>query len=1575
MHLGRRLVALGLSACLALSTSVTAFAENVQVFLKDDRPIDIILAAGDTDYDLSQFESNLRTALDKAKVDLNRVKIQAVQATNSDTDDNFDWKEWSTSSNAYTHKVGVGPKKFNWGTSFKEQETWTLKKNEIIVDGDYSDPYTAGVRYTVPADEADRVTKFALEFTLDPSEMLSHPKCSAYFLVCGFRFSITGSENNWKTTISDPSGKQPHNFGALNSPTHFRLEVTKKDAKIYKGNVLEKTWDLKDVKLTGMELGVSYGDHNCSAHAYFKMSDVIMETQVAKDLVDVIRAPDWRPDSHRFVFDVNDKARDDFKTGNSLGECIQRMVADGGYYIGFGRTGTAGSQTQANEFIAKLGSSSESKDGRYGMFWDNTKGMDEPAKFIEYIVNKQNSGTGDLTVLQNRAFQYSISPASLASNTASGAFANGRWRINYDKTYTAVGGSKFTFEGDLEPPYWTGKERSDFTFNTGQVGVYNLLFENNPVKPKRIIVHQLPVAQFSTFSVKYQAGTGRYLVSFVTNSYDPDAPKHRDPKTNALDMGIAKHEFKYRAAGLSSNATWLTMPSRTELLSNGQLRVSVDLPKIAGTEYELMYVVTDYQGAKSAPIIKYVNGNSQRLDIKPIASFDFPTSKISTYEWGLMASKVKNGEIPPYNAIQDSSYDPMGYTLSKYKWQWLNTEGKPLGAEFPASPNTGAGVETIMSRAPSTPGMYYLQLIVERTSGGSAEYKVSEPYKRVIEFTREAYSMWFTELANWSVITKENGTSLTVPKEQMKGPSYNNGKPYNRSLGFAAATIPSDAKDSDKPLYPRRVTFNALHGGVGRKNTRTVYIEDANGGRKTLTLTEYDVELTDEFLWPVTSQQIAKGDVMLALWGTPVKDWALVPDQSTGGVPRYINNTTRSLSGRTDNHWFIRDVIPWNGRLDDYKLISVTREQAYNFTAKVPGRAAAPLFIYSPTLNRKVFDWETGTYRQETGKYSFGKNYGSGLTIKVPSRMTSVVLQGEGGYSWETGSARREDVSAVYFRETDTTNASAPGKLGYKERKNTTDNITVTTPAKGQTRTLYFYVAPETSLIHGEVYKDVGTTTSETYADDKYATSRTPVRIYRMKDNADLRLNGTPMKSSQETITLTDNFYSNGSQKPVVLNLQMVDPDAIIRGIRLNGASSYTKVNNKATNFTFTPTQSINTIDILVSPEDREVQKLYTVKVIVPDTFQGTSAIVTYKTTDKGNFSGVLSGNTFTVTVPENVRNGKLSVQAVNEHSIVSKIAKETYSTNAVEIDWELPLHNNPNTTFTIQPVQGGSKTYSIKFVKQSTPPTVTLTNSSKLEGVFSPQGKWYNNTYTAYEHISDAGVAFNGNGIPVEVEIRNKETVQGVTAEVIFNKETFPIHWDTYDGPVYRDGASVMKGYAVISKSALSGLNGNQAITCNVYTYDYEGSDPVDKSTGISLRTIKVDSTGPNFGVSATINPSMIRFTGITDNMVPAGNLDIKWGSEFGSGYNNSYSLDTENQPNIQVRVDGVTGEIKCLFRMSDVLGNVTELERKLDFSDVAGIDVHMEFGRNADGYYVNVRKDENESVGHDRFDFIQEP
>lgn len=1620
----KRLVALGLVSCLLAGNfnSVSA-AEKVSVGLKDNRPVDIIVAAGKTDYNLDNFKSDLEKALKDRGVDLSRVSISQVQSTKSSANDNFPWVVWSSSfsdsegmgyygikglekleqerrDGKHNYKVGLGGVNGSTytGHDFAYNLNISLKKNEILVDGHPKQPYAAGVEYLFPPE--DCVNRFKLAFTVDPTNLQPHPDMRSCFYIAGFYIYVGMyindgdlKLNSQGVCVKDPSGRWIYS-NLSNGEKHFLLEGTRSGYSLSVNGSVVHTED-RNITMDKMWFSTAFTSHSCQQHGYAKLSNVILETSSAKDLIEIIRAPDWRPDSHKFVVDINDEPREDFDESDQMSECMQRIMADNAYYISYGKENV--NKAQAEKFIGKLGYSSElSYAGEWGLFSDNSSGdLDEMAEWIEYIVNKTTPGKESETIVKKREFKYLVDPAKLAMNTAVAAskYENGKWKTNYTNTYATALDPNYVFADTDEAPFWTNRYRSDFSFSTSQVGVYNITYEDTAVTPKRIIVHQLPVARFSDFNLGVNSA-GRYTLQFTTDSYDPDNPKHKvnlvdeetGEKYTIQDNGIAEHVIEIRPAGLTSDPTkqkWqklacsvLDVPGQP-----GKKKFNIILPIQSSSEYELKYSVIDYQGAESARLIKYIQANTDVRDIKPIASFEFPTAKFSTYEWELMTNRVENNKREVYTVIQDSSYDPMGSTLVKYEWQWLDQENNELCAPISAMPNDKANMLKVLKAAPKYEGIYYLQLVVTRLKDANddIENTVSEAYKRVMQFTREAYSMWFTDLYNWDVIKEENGvTNITKPNYMMNE--------YNSQINFIAATHPADASASDIKKYSRRVAFDALKIGVKTQlPTKTYSILDRVGDETAVSakLDRYDVEFDTEFFWPVTPSEIANGNVLIGLWGTPLKDWALVPDGvTTTGIPRYIANVVQSSqTNRVQNYFAVQQSVPWSSSLDQYSLMSVEHNEMYRFSARTPGHANAPYYIYSPTLNYRIYDWYSNTsyYYQGTSSASSGKWYYTGkgpnkVLIKVPSRFKEIELQGEGGYQFSDDGLPpvKERVANVYFRTDKTENASLPGKLGYVSRDNTTEKITIETPDKGKSKSIYFYVAPETSLIKGEVYEDQGMDTLDTYMDDNFSTTINEVEIYRMRDDISMKFNGSVIVGSSAVLNKLDYFNSDGTYKSVDLSFAMVDSNAIIRGYRINGSHDWIRINSNSTNFTFTPDRPVSTIEVLVSPEDREIQSVYTIKVEVPDTFEGTKANVTYKTSDLGTFNAVLTGNTYTFTIPESVRIGKLSIETVNPYSVVTQVNKEFFSANSVDVDYDLPYHNNPNGTFTVKPIQGASKTYSIKFVKQSTVPDVTLLNDAQLEGIYSPQGRYRSGVYTAYENITDAFTGFSGNGLPIELEIRNRETVQGVSAEVVFNGEAFPVHWDTYDGPTYRDGSEVLKGYAVISKSALSGVNGNQPITCNVYTYDYKGSDPVDRALGVAVRTIKTDSSGPSFSVTATQNPSVIKVNGITDTMVPPGEVFIEYGMSAGSGYDNSYRVETSGANSAQIRIDGVTGILRCRFSVYDVLGNVTVQEAVLDFSDVNSTNVHMEFGRNADGYYVGTRNSNNDSIGVDQFEFV---
>lgn len=1501
----KRILKAGVALFMATLMSTQAFAASasISVGLRDNRPIDIILAAGETDYDLDKFESTIRNALAAADVDLNRVKIQSVQSTNSAAETSFPWT------------VYASPAEFTGHASRQS----TSSGDKLTFKGHEKTPFQVGYQYTVPS---KGLTKFAVEFKVVPQRMDSHTISHGGFSFAGYDVRVYPKGN---VQVSH-AGERTVSLGtATSSGLVIRCEVTKSEAKfIVDGKVVHTS--LTPPKEVGtLKAYAVFTSHNCPSISVFSVENVKVETQVAKDLIEVVRAPDWRPNSHRFVVDINDELRKDFQEGDKLGELIQRMIKDDAYYIGLG---TSKNMEQMKSYIAK--------DPGHGYVADNSVGtvMTGVANFIAPIVNKRVSTTGRQYLLQSNEFVVTNS-ASLDNGTST-LYPQGKWLTEYSKTYRE-GTTDLEFINIKESPFWTDRRQREFSFSTNQVGYFTNYFEESKVSPFEIIVHQKPIPAVASI---YQSTGTNITVRANTKSYDPDFYDPSNPGLGRTDRGIKTQEVKWRYAGLN-NTAW----------NKSGVNVQANYFTISGLrpnqEYEIYYNVTDYQGSTGNAVIKYVNTKSQRT-IRPIADFSLSTTKISIHNWNKLVDAGKQNNFQ--TVIQDLSYDPIATdanSLISYVWTWYSSDSDVAIKTFPASgqstlANVNPGLFAEFLKHPATlgKGTYYLGLRVARS--GSAETDTSELYKRVIEITREPYALWFSDMyRNSSQIDIYD--TLPTPAKMMKGYNLNNVTFQNRS---------------------RVITFNALKGNPFTQ-VKTSYTVTDRGQREVRTnrvLKEYPLSLNTEYLWPVTSTQLANGETMFSVWGTPWNDWAFVPNGTdfSAGIPAYINGTSPD---------FVKVAQPWGYDFKDYLLISTTEEESFRLDAKIPDNWTTPAKIVSPELKRTVFDWIANKNINYSGEYPFQNGR---FTISVPSTISQIRLQGTADVKTKVpGTSVPHRIAGVYFKELPGNQTTVNSKKEAFSATETSGYYTVNLPTKGASYNRYFYVMPETSKITEESYvsKNISNTT---YAGAVFPTGWYQVAIRRMNDNVNLRIDDQELTTSSRDYKYLDNRTS------VSYRLATSDINAIVLGYRYNGAENWNWIQSNKATITVPITRQHTTIDIMVQAEDREIQQIYTLNVNVPNTYDALGATVKYHSlTTNQTYNSVFdsASSTYTITLPENVRAGKLEVTTTNENSIVEKINRVSYDTNSVTLDYELPYHTNPSANFTIRSQENGRKSYVVKFVKQNDPPDITLLNASALTGVFSPQGHYNTSTgvYTQYAMLGTAGPNFSGNGIPIEVKIKNKEHVQGVRATVKFNNFDFEVHWGSYDGATYTDGKTELLGYAVISKEALAGLNVMTTVSCTVYDYDYANSSAVSQNT-VDLATITCDSAGPicSHSASSTGGPRL-SFTGVQDIGSKVMKFYMEYGPEESSGYTQATSFDVNGTPAFTVPLTGVTGPQRFRVTLTDILENKTTLDFNYDFSDVDGIDAFLEFGRNSDGFYIGTRKSDDQKIGLEQFEFVE--
>ena len=144
-----------------------------------------------------------------------------------------------------------------------------------------------------------------------------------------------------------------------------------------------------------------------------------MSTESSKRFSEVIREPEWRDQSKRFIINAEDGAVSDFSDPVALGEILARLGNENIHYLGWGRD-----QLDGEAFIAK--------NNGNGLFVDkDVTATDTYAKQIQalaqYIYEKYVDGIKNdtETLIYGKPSAMSITPETEKTNTVDENWPNG----------------------------------------------------------------------------------------------------------------------------------------------------------------------------------------------------------------------------------------------------------------------------------------------------------------------------------------------------------------------------------------------------------------------------------------------------------------------------------------------------------------------------------------------------------------------------------------------------------------------------------------------------------------------------------------------------------------------------------------------------------------------------------------------------------------------------------------------------------------------------------------------------------------------------------------------------------------------------------------------------------------------------------------------------------------------------------------------------------------------------------------------------------------------------------------------
>lgn len=602
-------VALATSTMIGLSPH--AFADdNIQISIKADPKIDVALAAGSTNLELSNFERDLKAKLGSKGIDASKLQVQALEMKSMTAEDTFSWQ-------IYDH---IGYSEPYGDSRYRHIEV----SNKDIGFYGYTDK--AHKDFMFMPDTSTEKKTFTFEVveqnmdwhTLEGAGFLfnstiTNGNVSGYVVLFG-QTEIKLFELNQVNVelLRGGTYNSLANAGTLVS-TFPRLAVTSHQVKIEVTPTSINMWDNNQVMINNYQLTSKYGNgfgpfasytsHACSSISSFTFRNIRMETQKSKQFKEVLLQPIWREGSDRYVVNVDNNVISDFNSTTISGEILTRIINNSADYVAIGSTSNQG---QANSFITR--------NNGNGTFINGSNYSTAIDELSNYIFNKIRSNGNSQYMLLDEDDHLEVIPLSLKENTQTDEYPNGRWKIEHDSEF---------YENSMGKVSWSGKWQKDIPTLFDKVGRYEIWFGEDHPTPQYLYVHRRPIADFA---LRVTKGTSDYTITINDKSYDLDME-------SSSNKGIAQTEWKWRE---TTATTW----------TEGMIPASLPL----GKDYLVQLRVLDEQGAWSQPLARYVSTGSTAL--KPIADFQLPTQ----------VTKFKQLNT------NDQSYDPAGRVINQKTW-------------------------------------------------------------------------------------------------------------------------------------------------------------------------------------------------------------------------------------------------------------------------------------------------------------------------------------------------------------------------------------------------------------------------------------------------------------------------------------------------------------------------------------------------------------------------------------------------------------------------------------------------------------------------------------------------------------------------------------------------------------------------------------------------------------------------------------------------------------------------------------------------------------------------------------------
>ncbi len=650
----KKTLSLFLSAFLLFQPALNVYAANdIEISITKKPEIDVVLTSVSSDFDLTNFENDIKSALSNKGLDTSNMKIESVETTQVSTESTTaqqivdTWKcfyavNMANTSNA-TANYGPGSKhtdnQYNLYKSYykKPITSWntfySTANNRVQMIKGAQRPAVAFFDDSEKALKTGNAT-ISFNYGIDASNYETFTDGEA-----GFLFKIQDEGNYYayimdnhdlcgnagytykEVLIKSVNGVwyyiDSHTLPAYSAGMKWNIEIQLQgdNIKIFReGN---KIFDYDDNTSIGGNSPLyqkgSYGFYVWNQKgAYF--SNIQINSSSAKEFSEILYNSSWRNESDHYIVNIDNNADTSFSDANTKGEILTRTINDN---ISFIQWGNDSNKQLMENFI--------NENNNNGIFITADNYEEALRKTVEFIIDKYDvEQNTEQTILVNESADINVTPEIYKNNTKDVEFPNGKWMIHHDYKY--FDNNNGQFEG---ADIYTDALQENILFD--KVGKYEISFADNIAQT--ILVHRRPIA---TFNAKVNNDN---TISLTSSSYDLDSNID-----TGLGKGITEEKWSYKK--LEDN-TWTE--GKPENVNNGE-------------SYVIQLQVKDNQNTWSESTSKFITLSNQ-ISVPPVAQFNFENSKIF---------------INDNLLINNTSYDPSGKNITKEEWT-LKKDGVQIG--------------------------------------------------------------------------------------------------------------------------------------------------------------------------------------------------------------------------------------------------------------------------------------------------------------------------------------------------------------------------------------------------------------------------------------------------------------------------------------------------------------------------------------------------------------------------------------------------------------------------------------------------------------------------------------------------------------------------------------------------------------------------------------------------------------------------------------------------------------------------------------------------------------------------------